>query len=62
MHLTRSAASLLALALLSTLPASAADHELDVAGFPDVVRTPVELWSDGTRLAGDIFHPKGLTG
>ena len=60
MHISRCAASLLALALLSTLPAQAADHELDVAGFPDVVRKPVELWSDGTRLAGDIFYPKGL--
>lgn len=33
---------------------------MDVDGFPKLVRKPVTFWSDGTRLAGDVFHPKGL--
>jgi len=33
----------------------------DVIAFPDNVETrPVGIMSDGTRLAGDLFYPKGL--
>jgi dienelactone hydrolase len=39
----------------------AADAELSVDGFPTLVRRPVELWSDGTRLAGDVFRPRDVT-
>ena len=31
---------------------------LDVEGYPTLVRKPVAIWSDGTRLAGDVFYPK----
>jgi dienelactone hydrolase len=34
---------------------------LPVEGFPELVRRPVQFWSDGTRLAGDVFHRKGLS-
>ena len=38
-----------------------ADAELhDVENFPTVVRRSVTVWSDGTRLAADIFRPKDL--
>ncbi|HVS64722.1 MAG TPA: alpha/beta fold hydrolase [Thermoanaerobaculia bacterium] len=32
--------------------------EQPVDGFPTLVRRPVSFWSDGTRLAGDLFYPK----
>jgi dipeptidyl aminopeptidase/acylaminoacyl peptidase len=32
----------------------------EVANYPTVTRRPVTIWSDGTRLAGDVFLPKGL--
>jgi len=31
-----------------------------VDGYPGLVRRPVTIWSDGTRLAGDLFLPKDL--
>lgn len=49
--------------LLGALPVaawatSAADsEEVAVEGFSGVVRRPVTFWSDGTRLAGDLFYP-----
>lgn len=33
---------------------------MEVDGFPNLVRKPVTFWSDGTRLAGDVFYPKGI--
>lgn len=27
---------------------------------PDVVSRPIDIYSDGTRLSGDLFHPKDL--
>jgi len=39
-------------------PALAAGELMDVEGYPSLVRKPVEIWSDGTRLAGDVFYPK----
>jgi hypothetical protein len=36
-------------------------EEKDVKGFSKVVTRSVELWSDGTRLAGDLFYPKGVS-
>ena len=42
----------------SPAPALAAGELMDVEGYPSLVRKPVELWSDGTRLAGDVFYPK----
>ncbi len=35
-----------------------AGEPVDVRGFPDLQRRSVELWSDGTRLAGDLTYPK----
>lgn len=32
----------------------------EVAGFPTVETRAVQIWSDGTRMAGDLFMPKGL--
>lgn len=56
------AAMVIAAALGASAPTLAAGAYalLDVEGFPGVVRRPVELWSDGTRLAGDVFRPKEL--
>ena len=38
--------------------------ESRAAEFPplpdDVERTPVTIWSDGTRMAGDVYRPKNL--
>ncbi len=51
----------LALFLVAVAPAlhAAADaSEQAVDGYPTVVRRPVEIWSDGTRLAGDLHYPK----
>ena len=52
----------LMLALGFAAPAVAEDAagEKTVSGFPAVLQRPVTLWSDGTRLAGDLFYPKGL--
>lgn len=38
----------------------AAEAERDVRGFPNLARRPVQFWSDGTRLAGDLTYPKGI--
>ncbi|HVS13172.1 MAG TPA: alpha/beta fold hydrolase [Thermoanaerobaculia bacterium] len=48
------------LGCLCVAPANATVEagELEVAGFPTLARRPVTLWSDGTRLAGDLFYPK----
>jgi dipeptidyl aminopeptidase/acylaminoacyl peptidase len=52
---------LLALLFGATVAPAATDAEAqDVANYPTVTRKPVTLWSDGTRLAGDVFLPKGL--
>jgi dipeptidyl aminopeptidase/acylaminoacyl peptidase len=52
---------LLALFLAAGAALAATDAEVhDVDGYPGVQRKPVEIWSDGTRLAGDLFLPKGL--
>ena len=37
---------------------SAAEEAVAVKDFPEVVMRPVTLWSDGTRLAGDLLYPK----
>ncbi|MXZ39617.1 MAG: alpha/beta fold hydrolase [Holophagales bacterium] len=44
--------------VIGGIPASASEKLMDVEGYPTLVRKPVELWSDGTRLAGDVFYPK----
>jgi dienelactone hydrolase len=56
------AALVLIAGLTGTLGAfAAADAEVhDVDGFPGVVRKPVTIWSDGTRLAGDVFLPRAV--
>jgi len=33
-------------------------QESDVPGFPTLATRSVEIWSDGTRLAGNLFYPK----
>lgn len=48
----------IAVAALTVVPALAAGELMDVEGYPSLVRKPVEIWSDGTRLAGDVFYPK----
>ena len=58
-----SVALLVTAALLADAAAALAttDTELqEVQGFPTLVRKPVTFWSDGTRLRGDVFLPKGL--
>ena len=45
-------------AVWTAAPALAAGELMDVEGYPSLVRKPVEIWSDGTRLAGDVFYPK----
>jgi dienelactone hydrolase len=64
MHTRKRLAAILAvLALLLSAAAAlaATDAEVhDVEGYPGVQRKPVTIWSDGTRLAGDVFLPKGL--
>jgi len=45
-------------ALASTAPILGAGDLMDVEGYPSLVRKPVERWSDGTRLAGDVFYPR----
>jgi dipeptidyl aminopeptidase/acylaminoacyl peptidase len=42
--------------------AAADSPEQAVDGFPTVVRRAVEIWSDGTRLAGDLHYPKERAG
>ena len=33
------------------------------AELPDgVTRTPVDIWSEGTRMAGDLYRPRAATG
>ena len=54
-------ASLL-LASAPDLRAAVDASEQAVEGFPTVVRRPVEIWSDGTRLAGDLHYPKERAG
>lgn len=52
----------LSVVLIGTMGAAwAADagEEKDVENYPKVVQRSVTLWSDGTRLAGDLFYPKG---
>ena len=60
----RIATRLIAIAVLAaaigSVPASAGEPK-DVRGFPDLARRSVELWSDGTRLAGDLTYPKDAT-
>ncbi len=45
-------------AALAAAPVLGAGELMDVEGYPTLVRKPVEIWSDGTRLAGDVFYPK----
>ena len=45
-------------AALAAAPALGAGELMDVEGYPTLVRKPVEIWSDGTRLAADVFYPK----
>jgi hypothetical protein len=42
----------------AAVAAGADAPEQEVSGFPSVVRRPVEIWSDGTRLAGDLHYPR----
>jgi dienelactone hydrolase len=37
---------------------TAVAEESEVQGFPTLAMRAVELWSDGTRLAGNLFYPK----
>ncbi len=53
------AAMALAAAMVS-MPGFAGEPK-EVRGFPDLERRSVELWSDGTRLAGDLTYPKTAT-
>ena len=54
-------AAMLALVLAAAAAIAATDAPAqDVEGYPGVQRKPVTIWSDGTRLAGDLFLPKGL--
>ncbi len=46
-------------AAVAWAPVAAAEAE-NVEGYPGVERVAVEIWSDGTRLAGDVLRPKGL--
>jgi len=57
---TRILATAVLVAVLISIP-SFADDVKDVRGFPDLARRSVELWSDGTRLAGDVTYPKDAT-
>ncbi len=36
--------------------------EAKVEGYDKIVTRSVEIWSDGTRLAGDLFYPKDRVG
>ena len=54
------ACGLAVVALIAGLVAPAALAE-DVRDFPTVNRTSVNFWSDGTRLAGDVFKPKDMS-
>ncbi len=36
--------------------------EAKVEGYDKIVTRSVEIWSDGTRLAGDLFYPKDRAG
>jgi len=47
-----------AVVLLGLASMAPAGEETEVRGFPDLARRSVTLWSDGTRLAGDITYPK----
>jgi len=46
------------LAPLFVVKGVATAQEADVPGFPTLAMRAVEIWSDGTRLAGDLFYPK----
>ena len=51
----------LAAVLLGAMPgawAAEAGEEKELGQYPKVVTRSVEIWSDGTRLAGDLFYPK----
>lgn len=50
--------TLTAIAAILGTAAAFAGEPVDVRGFPDLARRSVELWSDGTRLAGDVTYPK----
>ena len=42
-------------------PAIADGNERAVPRFPDLMMKDVYIWSDGTRLAGNVFYPKGMS-
>ena len=45
--------------LISAIPTLAeTGEETSVQNYPTVARRAVTLWSDGTRLAADLFYPK----
>lgn len=48
-------------AAMNDAAAEAVGPEEEVENFPTVLRQGVELWSDGTRLAGDLYYPKERT-
>ena len=55
--------TIVAIALAFLVPAIfmtciAVAEESDVQGYPTLATRAVELWSDGTRLAGNLFYPK----
>jgi dienelactone hydrolase len=55
--------TIVAIVLVFLVPAifmtcTAAGQESDVPGFPTLAMRSVEIWSDGTRLAGNLFYPK----
>lgn len=45
-------------ASFGAMPGVWAGEETDVENYPKIVTRSVEIWSDGTRLAGDLFYPK----
>jgi len=53
--------AMLAIAL-TAMPGAWAAEEKAVNKYPNIVTRSVEIWSDGTRLAGDLFYPKERDG
>jgi hypothetical protein len=59
-HTAKAAAMIVALlaTTLIVMPGADAAEEKDVDKFPTIVTRSTEIWSDGTRLAADLFYPK----
>lgn len=61
MRLTTTFALLVCAVTLFGAVAMADTNERAVRGFDDVMIKDVYIWSDGTRLAGNVLYPKGHT-